>query len=298
MSQNLLKPNLFVIGGMRCGTTAICQILGNHNKILLSDQKEPNYFKFKYISLLSKTDQIKYSKWLKRKKKYTNEKEYLSLFKSKNDYKYRVEGSIYLNAEIGVAKLIKRDTQNAKIIISVRNPIERFHSHFLFNVRTNKIANNINKFYKENYTKFLNNEVSAIGSGFYIDKIEKWKGIFGDDNVYVIKYEDFKKHSDKTVKDLLAWLNLPEIDYKELKSNPQKTGEIKYKKFFYFLNSNKLLKFLIKLFFSKSKIRKIKEYFFNLFIGKKKNMPKELIKKLELIYAEELVKIDDFFKKI
>ena len=49
MSQNLIKPNLFVIGGMRCGTTALCQILGNHNEILMSKQKEPNYFKFKYI---------------------------------------------------------------------------------------------------------------------------------------------------------------------------------------------------------------------------------------------------------
>lgn len=38
------KPNLFIVGAPKCGTTAWVQYLGAHPDIFFSDVKEPNYF--------------------------------------------------------------------------------------------------------------------------------------------------------------------------------------------------------------------------------------------------------------
>ena len=38
------KPNLFVIGAPKCGTTALCEYLSRHPKICFSDPKEAKYF--------------------------------------------------------------------------------------------------------------------------------------------------------------------------------------------------------------------------------------------------------------
>lgn len=38
------RPNLFVIGASRCGTTFIHDVLGQHPEIFMSPIKEPSYF--------------------------------------------------------------------------------------------------------------------------------------------------------------------------------------------------------------------------------------------------------------
>ena len=42
MTQRI--PNLFLIGAMRSGTTALHEVLGNHPQIFMSDVKEPAHF--------------------------------------------------------------------------------------------------------------------------------------------------------------------------------------------------------------------------------------------------------------
>ena len=38
------KPNLFIVGAPKCGTTAWAQYLNTHPKIGFSNRKEPHYF--------------------------------------------------------------------------------------------------------------------------------------------------------------------------------------------------------------------------------------------------------------
>jgi len=38
------KPNFFIVGAPKCGTTALHTYLGQHPDIFVSEPKEPNYF--------------------------------------------------------------------------------------------------------------------------------------------------------------------------------------------------------------------------------------------------------------
>ena len=40
----MLKPNLFIVGAPRCGTTALAQWLSGHSQVFVSTPKEPHYF--------------------------------------------------------------------------------------------------------------------------------------------------------------------------------------------------------------------------------------------------------------
>ena len=38
------KPNFFIVGAPKCGTTALASYLNEHSKIFVSNPKEPHYF--------------------------------------------------------------------------------------------------------------------------------------------------------------------------------------------------------------------------------------------------------------
>ena len=38
------KPNLFLIGAPKCGTTSLASYLSDHPQIFVSDPKEPHFF--------------------------------------------------------------------------------------------------------------------------------------------------------------------------------------------------------------------------------------------------------------
>ena len=40
----LLKPNFFIIGAPKCGTTSLHNYLKSHSQITMSNPKEPHYF--------------------------------------------------------------------------------------------------------------------------------------------------------------------------------------------------------------------------------------------------------------
>ena len=44
MDNNVIFPNLFIVGAMKAGTTAFYEILDHHNQICMSTIKEPNYY--------------------------------------------------------------------------------------------------------------------------------------------------------------------------------------------------------------------------------------------------------------
>ena len=42
--MDLLKPNFFIIGAPKCGTTSLHNYLKSHSQITMSNPKEPHYF--------------------------------------------------------------------------------------------------------------------------------------------------------------------------------------------------------------------------------------------------------------
>src|SRR5271163_3085847 len=105
-------PDFVIVGGPRCGTTAVYETLRGHPDIFMPSIKEPHYF---------------VTEWGARRGVETVE-EYERLFKPAGDGQIRGEASVgYLSFPSSIEAIVQR-RPDVKIIAQVRNPIDLFVS--------------------------------------------------------------------------------------------------------------------------------------------------------------------------
>jgi len=119
MSSKKTKPNLFIIGAPKCGTTSMMHYLSQHPEIFVSPVKEPHYFN---------TDS--------GHRYYFEQSDYLHLFSDATPRQtLRAEGSVwYLYSEVAIMNILGFNP-DAKFIIMLRDPVSMFfslHQELLF----------------------------------------------------------------------------------------------------------------------------------------------------------------------
>jgi len=195
-----MKPNLFIVGSMKCGTTALYDFLTKHPRISGSKPKELHYFT---------TYKNKGEAW------------YLSHFKKDPEAQYYLEASpTYFdkawNEEI--PRSIKCFNPEAKIIIMIRDPLMRAISHY-YHLRT---RNKIDELQDISFTRFIRGEwptgtnIEALEKqlscvkkfSLYKKKIDNYVNVFGGDNVYLIENEAMMANGGQIVNELLTRLGL------------------------------------------------------------------------------------------
>ena len=288
-------PNLFLIGGMRCGSTALHLLLDQHDDINMSLNKEPYFFN---AELKRQELSNNYSKELEedlnsyvKKGKYRTAGKYISLFDNSRNYKYRGEASHYIYLP-DTATIIKKESPQSKIIISVRNPIDRLYSEYFYHSRIEGHSTlDFSLYVNDNLKLFKLGKPTRLTKGLYNDSILHWIKIFGKDNVKIVIYEEFREDQQKLLNETYNWLNLSSSRINNL--TPQKTGNIRFKKLFHFINSNYFIKSNLKLVFSKTNRIKIRSVFYSLFLHKKKNSDISITTKKQLIdfYKEDVFRL-------
>ncbi len=111
--RKVKKPNLFIIGAPKCGTTSIASWLGDHPKVFMSPVKEPHYFDLDHQ--LSGVG--------------NNIKKYEELFKNSSEkYQLVAEASTrYLSSVEAVSNIMAYNSE-AQFVVCLRNPIEMVYS--------------------------------------------------------------------------------------------------------------------------------------------------------------------------
>jgi hypothetical protein len=129
MSASSPRPNLFLIGAMKAGTTYLSELLGAHPDVFMSAEKEPCHF----------VDQrLLRHVWPYRRARWGSEEHYLELFAGAESAKIIGEASTtYSQAPMfaGVPERILEFSPDARFIYLVRDPIERTISHYWHRVR-------------------------------------------------------------------------------------------------------------------------------------------------------------------
>lgn len=113
------KPDFFIVGAPRCGTTSRKIYLDKHPEIFMALGREPHFFGTDFYSPSYILD----------------ERTYLSLFATANNEKRVGEKSVwYLSSKRATAE-IKEFQTSASIIIILQNPVEMIYSfhNLLFN---------------------------------------------------------------------------------------------------------------------------------------------------------------------
>jgi Sulfotransferase domain len=116
------RPDLFIVGGFKAGTTALYEYLRAHPEIFMSVPKEPMYF----------------GQDLTPRYRRMTEDEYLGLFKDARPDQHAGEASPwYLYSKSAPTEIHDFDPR-ARVIIMLRNPIDVMysqHSQLVFNQR-------------------------------------------------------------------------------------------------------------------------------------------------------------------
>ena len=118
-AKSVRKPNLFIVGAPKCGTTAWYEYLRTHPEIFFPELKEPHYFA---------TD-------LPGRRIVTSEKEYLALFEAAKLEHYIGDASVYYLYSELAAGLIHQFNPNARILILLRDQADMLpslHHHHLY----------------------------------------------------------------------------------------------------------------------------------------------------------------------
>ena len=186
-------PNFLIVGAQKSGTTSLHIYLKEHPEVFMPEKlKEPKFFVspiFKKITsnqpLYTKVMNHSIFKW----------KDYLKLFEKIQKEKAIGESTTaYLYYYKVAIELIKEYLGDIKIIISLRNPIDRAFSAYLHLRREN--FENISfeeALKKENTRKGLNwiPLYYFTSIGFYYHQVKAYLDNF--DRVKIVLFDDLKK---------------------------------------------------------------------------------------------------------
>ena len=206
------KPNFIIAGFPKCGTTSLFHYLKQHPEIFMPKQKELHFFTQPQIFKLNKGPKDKVVKQPHIK----SEKEYLELFKSVKDEVAVGDASpSYINYPENFG-MIKQYLNDPKVIVIVRDPIDRAYSNYLHLKRElretmdffSALKNEDNR-REESYSDFWYYRFNST----YYKKILMAKKTFS--NVLVLTSEEFKKNPEITLKKVYSFLGVKSIVNKQ-----------------------------------------------------------------------------------
>ena len=197
------KPNFFIIGAPKCGTTALAKYLGEHDEIFVSTPKEPHYFA---------TDFENY-------RNITTEKEYEDLFLGVCNEVAIGEASVFYLYSKEALKNIQKYNADSRIILMIRNPVEMIpslHSQVVYsgdeNIQDFKEAWESCAYRKKSEKVTSNTRDSQIllydEIAKYSEQISRVKMYFDDDKIKVIFFEEFSNDCQNVYEESLKFLDV------------------------------------------------------------------------------------------
>ena len=286
-------PDCIIAGAAKSGTTALFKYLSEYNEIYCSEIKEPWFFSHmnnenKYINPITNEDLSRHI--------INNLNDYSSLFTNANEKQIAIEAStsyLYNSSEVisNIKKTYGDKYKNLKIILILRNPVDRAWSHYNMHVRENmhddlSFKKSIDKTVIQNRLK------KGWGSGFdyirlgcYYKDVKNFIEVFP--NIKIFIYDDFISEPSIVINEIKNFLDihdnrLPDFSKKYNVSGLPKNIISQF--LAYLIYKPNIIKYFIKFVFS----RKIR-YQFKMYLGQKLFSKKEMDNRCK----QELLK---FFK--
>ena len=131
MDENINLPNLLIVGAAKSGTTSLHNYLKQHPDIFMTKHKEPHFL----INSEIGTGRVH--------KAVITLQDYKKMFETDGKYRYKGESSVMYLAfpEFSIKNIKRYLMPDVKIIIMLRNPIERAFAGYLHNLRYNPSEN-------------------------------------------------------------------------------------------------------------------------------------------------------------
>lgn len=223
-AAGLKRPDFFIVGAPKCGTTAMYSYLQAHPQVFMPFHKEPLYF----------------GADLRRRYGQMSEEQYLNLFAAARPDQRAGEASAWYLYSTTAAAEIQAFSPDASIIVMLRNPVDVMyaqHSQLLFN-RQEDIAD----FGDALEAEADRREGRRLPPGpirpenlFYrdmvrfADQLGRYLSRFGPDRVHVIVHEDLRADTPAEYRRVLEFLHVdpafqPSFELKNTNKRPRSAG--------------------------------------------------------------------------
>ena len=221
-------PDFFVIGPGRTGTTSLFYYLDQHPSLSKSAYDELGFFDVNFHLGFH---------W------------YRSLFPSiLTKFRIKLKTNFFMTYDVTpsyvrrpwIARRIKELLPNSKLIVVLRNPIDKVYSHYSNTVTNFSETRSFEEVIKEDMDDVLkwnidlkddiyfgtNVENSKLARGFYAEQLIPWFELFPKNQILVISSEELASNTKNTVNEIFKFLNLPEYEI----PNIDKVNVSKYSK--------------------------------------------------------------------
>lgn len=275
-------PNFFMVGAGKAGTSSLYFYLKEHPDIYMCSIKEPHFF----------ADKKKLREHIDVNLIVDSWEEYINLFKGVQCEKIIGEASTsYLH--YADPQVIKSAILNAKILIILRDPIERAYSHYLMDVGGLLINP-----YKLPFISAIEEFPMFTQLGFYYDRVKRYIEGFGKNDVKIILHDDLKNDTLKVVKDIFTFLGVGTFFIPNIKIKYNSFSVPRSKIAFKAL-SNRTLKQAVKKCLPTSITDKAKKLSQRVLQNSKQKpeMEEEAKSFLKNIYREDVLKLQDLIQR-
>lgn len=196
------KPNFFIVGAPKSGTTALYSYLRQHPDIFMCTPKEPQFFAAdicghqRYITTLS---------------------QYIDLFKDARAIARGEASTCYLGSPRAPHE-IRAFCPEARIIVMLRNPVDMMyaeHSERIFlgveHISSFELALRSNEWRRWRSGRFRGQRVIRLcyrELASFPDQVNRFIDVFERSNIHIILYDDFAKNPALVYKQVLAFLGV------------------------------------------------------------------------------------------
>ncbi len=196
-------PNLFVVGAVKSGTTSLYAYLRQHPAVFFPEMKEPHFFS-RPVPSPEQRHLITF---------VSNEESYLRLYEKAGARPWRGDASpSYLWCPEAPAR-IAAVAPDARIIVILRDPIERAYAQYLMDYSEGAIHLPFYDALRADWgrpDKGWGVSQLYVELGLYTDQIRRYRATFGSDRVLVLLLEDLKKEARGVLLKIAQFLGIDE----------------------------------------------------------------------------------------
>ena len=233
-------PDFIIIGTARSGSTSLYYNICQHPCVLSAAYDELGYFDSNFhlgLNWYRSLFPTLFSKWIVKQKK---------------QFAITGEDTPFYIWNPLVAKRILKILPKIKLIVVLRNPVDRAYSNYHLGIRAGsenlsfedaiqielKKLNEINDEFEHNVEKYTIPR-SYIAKGFYANQLKIWLELFNSEQLIIISTEDLESNPQGTLDRIYDFLKIP----KNHKLIPEKQKKASYPKM-----KNETREFLINLY--------------------------------------------------
>jgi Sulfotransferase domain len=178
IAAEMIWPNFFVVGAHKAGTTSLYEYLRKHPQVFLPAKKEPRYF----------TPEVRESLTLA---------EYQRLYEGAGSFAAIGDVTPFYLPNEKAPLRIREACPNARIIIMMRDPVARAHSHYLFSRQLGEESETsflaaLQRYEDPNAREwYLSREY--VEHGMYYSQVKRYLDTFGKSQVLALLFDDLVK---------------------------------------------------------------------------------------------------------